>query len=339
MEHYYQVLRFKNKLFRFSVIFGEDFLNLTVFENVTAWNVNIPRDDIIKQSKDGDFHEFYSNLKKYLVTCPEDVEFNFTNGKFTIHLLLKNKMKILFFSSTLKQVEFLDYILKLVDKLHSEKTQHLEELNGLKGTQSFLQEENKNLKEKMEVLLQRRQSEEQMLYNKFLAVLNEKKYHIQHLNDLITFRRKEPAVNSSVYTRNAEKKKSRPEKGPSGIALLSTQNSDSSISDTYNTDNEKSDNDEASHIRRVLPIANSSSPGTSKTKPTILGDSPTLLLPLNKGLKRIRTDSSENGNTCSAERNEEPPQKIMTCTDYNKKDCNEFIPKVNFSTQDLLDNL
>lgn len=77
-------------------------------------------------------------------------------------------------------------------------------------------------KKKMDEFLERRQTEELTVYNKFVGILNEKKFQIHHLNELLTaFRGGRPTVNPPPPVRS--------KKAPKTEHIQESDSSDSDV--------------------------------------------------------------------------------------------------------------
>ncbi|KAJ8977641.1 hypothetical protein NQ317_003619 [Molorchus minor] len=94
-----------------------------------------------------------------------------------------------------------------------------------------------SLETQLNEFINRKKTDEEELYSKFVLVLNEKKKRIQHLNELLaTFRRGRPTLNPPVTVKKRTKKH---EPALQIEPHLKKEISDSESEDDYNTDEEK----------------------------------------------------------------------------------------------------
>lgn len=179
----------------------------------------------------------------------------------------------------------------------------------------------------MDQFLERRSSETISLHNNFLAILNEKKRQIQHLNDLlIAFRQGRPTVNSAVEVKRRKKARTKRTNAPvqktSPLPSSGSEHADSDES-KYKTDDSASSPRE----RNTSPI-----PSTSAAADLTFADPGPQLFQLPRRVPdrdmiqaQLLPKTVFQEQTFSSKENE-------ALSDTNEE------AYVDFNTQDLLDN-
>lgn len=200
------------------------------------------------------------------------------------------------------------------------------------------------LQTKLTEFISRKKKEEDILYSNFVLVLNEKKARIQHLTELLeAFRHGRPTVNPSPVVRG-KTKTSRVEVKNEAVSESDSEKSepDSEQGESdYNTDEEKSKINEKDNENVKIQVDDffnapeQNQPSTSKgfSFSSILDDS----LSSHTLPKRVKyTHNVENCNNFNKElSSKKPASKIKAETTR----IDEESPIVNFSTQDLLDDI
>ncbi|XP_030763322.1 uncharacterized protein LOC115887929 [Sitophilus oryzae] len=363
MEQYWHTVSSAGTFqFKIRPVFGIDSLNLQIFEPKQAWSANIKKNVLEEQSKkhQTEVSSYLNNVKNYLKHHSDDVELKFVEGHFTVHVLLKNKMKLLYFEATMLKTDFGTSLFEVTDNFYENNTKHLKELMELKNQNSKLKENNERLKIKLEEFVERKNKDEQELLSKFLMLLNEKKRQIQHLNDLLlAFKKGRPVTNPVKPTKIG--KKSGKNKPVPQTPISESESEDSNNTD-YETDSDSSSNEDQPVIvesKKKLEIE--PKPSTSKTKFCFDDDSP----PLPSLTKRLRISSDSSLNTtpentkCEKSKGEivesESAKAISTTIENTKTSKEEIVesksakapssdfmeesPTVDFNTQELLDNM
>lgn len=189
----------------------------------------------------------------------------------------------------------------------------------------------------MNEFIERKKTDDEEVFSNFVLVLNEKKKRIQHLTELLeAFRRGRSSINPSVEVKKRSKKNVPTQK----IKIEKKETiSDSESEEDYDTDEEKSkkprnasdqafDNEVNQNRNDAYAI-----PSTSKFD-LFSDDSPPRHLP-----KRIKGESNVDNNSyikpstaTQSSKNEKPYEKLDEQTA-------DDTPNVNFSTQELLDNM
>ncbi|CAH1126493.1 unnamed protein product [Ceutorhynchus assimilis] len=345
MNHFYQAVESKGKpCFKISSLFQTDILAIMIFQNETAWEALVTEEELKSQSRKHTtvFQDYCTDLREYLHMNDSDkAQLNFKDGMFTISLGLKNKMKMQFFQTRLYQVNFHDSVFSLVDQLYNKNFEHLTELNSLRSQFENLKNDHQILEEKMNEFLNRRKAEELNTYNNFIAILNEKKREIQHLNELlIAFRQGRPTVNKPFESKKKQNtKKPIIEEVPDSQSssdnesVISKSDSENELPN-YNTDEEKYSNN-----NKTIAVKRSQSPVPSTSK-CVSPDSSSR--PFQFPTKRIRTEvnnykphfSIPKEDELKVEKNEEE----ASCSNSNNVNSKK-VATVELDTQELLDNI
>lgn len=202
-------------------------------------------------------------------------------------------------------------------------------------TTNFLGKNNFQLK--LNEFIERKKTDDEELFSNFVLILNEKKKRIQHLTELLeAFRRGRSSVNPSVEVKKRSKK-----------VVLAQQTrtekketiSDSDSEENYDTDEEKSKKprnaSDKGFDKGVNQDRNDAYAIPSTSKFDLFSDnSPPRHLP-----KRIKSGSCIDNNVYIK-------PSTSTQSSKNEKHCEKFknkstddTPDVNFSTQELLDNI
>ncbi|KAJ8930824.1 hypothetical protein NQ314_016338 [Rhamnusium bicolor] len=167
-----------------------------------------------------------------------------------------------------------------------------------------------------------------------------KKKRIQHLNELLeAFKRGRPTLNPHVEVKKRTKKT---EIIPQKKIEMKQEISESDSEDNYNTDEEKAKNKQESSDEDLGDDTNKNKkmgepiPSTSKCDFDLFADDspPRHLLP-----KRIKSETSVDSNDFnkpSTSKQSSENNKNKESISYSTTDAT---PNVNFSTQDLLDNI
>ncbi|XP_060536080.1 DNA repair protein XRCC4-like [Cylas formicarius] len=316
----------EDNTFKLITNFSKLSFDLTILENLNAWKIHVNKSALALSAEAHHIvvEEHYEKLKCYFQQSPDDVEFKFDDGKFTLNLLLKDDLKVVYFKTILEKANFFKCVSDWIDQLYCEKNNNFESLYKEQKKCLHLESIASSYESKLSELTDRKQKEETNLYNKFLAILNEKKLQIQHLNDLlIAFRRGRPTTNKTNPKAKMRVKKCEKKNIKKKQASPSNSESDS-FSDGYNTDensNSKITLNE-SHQRLISP-----KPSTSKQNfDFLIEDEPDIVLP-----KRMRLKSAK---VMIQSKESEKIIKADTKLNNNKDELT-----VNFSTQDLLNGL
>lgn len=187
----------------------------------------------------------------------------------------------------------------------------------------------------MNEFIERKKTDDEALFSNFVLVLNEKKKRIQHLTEsLEALRRGRPSVNPSIEVKKRSKKLE-----PRQQVKVEKKEivSESSSEEDYNTDDEKLKRPQ-NLLDKDVNDQNKNDvyaiPSTSRFD-LFSNDSPPRHLP-----KRIKIGASvDNGSYIKPATSTESSANKMN---YEKKSDDKFpdsTPNINFSTQELLDNM
>ncbi|KAL1512477.1 hypothetical protein ABEB36_002062 [Hypothenemus hampei] len=249
LKYYRRISRQNGTFCRVNAIFHDDAIDLTVLEDTKAWKWNSNKESILEQAlkQQKSFKDYYENLRKCFCNEPKEMTLDFQAGELNIQLVLKNNMKVEYFRVKLMPTYFPDTIYSLLDNIVKCNTELSNEINNINTQCTTVQNNCNLLQQKMDEFLIRKEKEDKSLINKFIAILNEKKQHIQHLNDiLIAFRQGRPTINHSIaikpqkrknktsYIKNKHKKM----KTPQSSSESEEENREKNIQ-AYNTDEEK----------------------------------------------------------------------------------------------------
>ncbi|XP_050295127.1 uncharacterized protein LOC126735217 isoform X2 [Anthonomus grandis grandis] len=140
MNHiYYKVETDHSSPFRINAIFKADCLELTVLKDGAAYYLEVPQELLITLGKNQgmNFAEYFPRLKNYFETRPDKIEILFKDARFSVNVLLDNKMKKIYFQASLNLVSYEDTVLNMLDNLNKARITYFE---------SLTEEQNKNIK-------------------------------------------------------------------------------------------------------------------------------------------------------------------------------------------------
>ncbi|XP_018576887.1 DNA repair protein XRCC4-like [Anoplophora glabripennis] len=328
-----------NDSFRLSVEFKEYDFNLTIFKKTNAWTARVERENIRIQAKrlEIESDEYLKNIQEYLRNTPTSVTLKFNDNDFIINCILENNMKVIYFSYKLEKVNYSDSIEILLEKFYTERNNSLERLITLHKEKNELEKCKNQFQTKLNEFIERKKTDDEELLSNFVLVLNEKKKRIQHLTEsLEALRRGRPSVNPSV---EVKKRSKRPEQRQQIKVEKKEIASESDSEEAYNTDDEKSKGPQNSSDKNFNHEINQNRndvyaiPSTSKFD-LFSDDSPPRHLP-----KRIKSEASvDNGSYIKPSTSTEGSTNKKQHEKFDGKSV-EDTPNVNFSTQELLDNM
>ncbi|XP_044265803.1 uncharacterized protein LOC123012083 isoform X2 [Tribolium madens] len=319
-----QICSEENTPFRIHFTILEAAATVTLLQNENAWKSTVSKEDLKYFAT-----EYKLNLEEYCVKLLDciragdlDIIFTFKNNTFSINRLLKNSLKVKFFTCKLEKANYVEQVEQIMDMFYVENTQLSEKLNVVMKEKDEIDKHKACCERKLQEFIQKKQSDEEEQFGYFLSILNEKKLRIQHLTELLeAFKNGRPTVNSPVNVKNKKRKND-------------TTISESEASNSSDVDNKTdSEDDTSSHeeVKNFLPLE--SKPSTSAQDFDFLNDDIPMTCTLPKRLKQEKAPSEvivkTVGEASTPPKTEavEPPKKAK------KK------ASINISTQDLLDML
>ncbi|KYB26425.1 uncharacterized protein LOC103313699 [Tribolium castaneum] len=308
----------------------EDGVTLIILQNENAWKSTLSKDDLKYFATEYklNFEEYCSKLSDYIKTADPDIIFTFKNNTFSINRLLKNSLKVKFFTCKLEKTNYVEQVEQIMDTFYVENTELSEKLNVVMKEKDEIDKHKTCCEQKLKELIQKKQSDEEEQFGQFLSILNEKKFRIQHLTELLeAFKNGRPTVNLPVNV----KSKKRKNETTNQTKKLETI-SESEASNSSDIDNKTDSDDASNHEENSVP--SESKPSTSAQDFDFLNDDDiplTSSLPKRLTQKRapseILVKTVDKASTAPKTEPEEPPKKAK------KK------ASINISTQDLLDML
>ncbi|CAG9813441.1 unnamed protein product [Phaedon cochleariae] len=320
--------------FKICIIFQINKFELILFQPSNAWRAEVSQDElsVLASQLKMDPDEYYSRIKQYLSDTPENMTFKVTDKEFIMHHTLENNIKMKLFFCSLEKVNYCHYVEKLLDQYHEEKNEYKEKYDLAIRSQDELEQSKEELQKKLQEFVKRKKDDDEVLYNNFVLVLNEKKRQIQHLTQTLeAFKRGRPTHNPPVKVK--KEKRGTEVNVKKEMSIEKKEVSDSNTDEeppNYNTD-EDDDYDYKSNVRQNHEIDNL--PSTSKQDFSLfLDDSPPHHI-LPKRQKTAQTmEISIKASQVSKENSFEEKQVTDGAKEESKVD-NEF------NTQDLLDLL
>ncbi|CAH0551252.1 unnamed protein product [Brassicogethes aeneus] len=185
-SHIFTKFEYKSTLYRLNILFSKENIEISVFESLKAWKVNIDN-KILKDLSikyDTNITEYYKSLKLNF-TKPQNNSITFENNKLILFTNTKDDLKIKVFDCELNKVDFGEFILNLCDNLHTEKSKMYDEDVELGKRYNELLKSKIECTEKLNEFIERKNIDDENLLNKFGTILNEKKQKIQYLTEII----------------------------------------------------------------------------------------------------------------------------------------------------------
>ncbi|KAG5890223.1 hypothetical protein JTB14_028764 [Gonioctena quinquepunctata] len=282
----------------------------------------------LAQKLEIDHREYYSNVKKYISDIAKDVDFKMNNGKFTIFCIIDGKIRIKYFYCEMPKVAYNECVENLLDEFHLLKKLSMKNFDTTLEIKEQLERDKEKIDIKLQEFIERKKRDDQELYSNFVLVLNEKKRKIQHLSKLLdAFKQGRPMLNPPVVVKRRKNKKDQVKEEITVKEEVSDSDSSSDSVD-YNTDG--ADEVESYNGENDTSLL----PSTSKHDyHPLLDDSP----PRQSLPKRMRIDKGAvecdiSIPISSNVKNQDVKMEATSETEYNS-------PNVDFSTQELLDNI
>ncbi|XP_076259148.1 uncharacterized protein LOC143195661 isoform X1 [Rhynchophorus ferrugineus] len=335
MDIYWRTISRKNASdLKLSVTFNNNNIDVLLFDCTHCWKANISESNLRVHAERyrTELSTYLNDIKKYLIQPLDNVEITLFENTFRIKIILDNQMKTIYFETIMIKVDFATNILSTVDNLFAVKKQCFDDFNNLKTENEKLKEAKFQLEAKLNEFIERKKTDEEEIFSKFVVLLNEKKRQIQHLNDLLIAFKHGRTINNPNIVTHKESKKIEDTPKAENISNNSDISSDESNSDqSYNTEDEEQ---VSFSQQKALKLSKETFVETHHKRELmeLTDDIPTVHL-----TKRLRQKSVDLSSTLQSQSIK--GENIEKDSISTQNDVGEELPSVTSNTQDLLDNI